>query len=123
MEQKKFILYLSITCLVVLLTVSVQFFMEYRRTQTVVRSEDKSDLDVSPTKFPPSPAKCPDYWSTLPDGKCKNVKKVGICMTKDTADVMDFRANEIFKGEDGPLAKCNWSKQCEAPWEGIDTLC
>ena len=36
---------------------------------------------------------------------------------------MDFKANEIFKGEDGPLAKCTWSKQCEAPWEGIDTLC
>ena len=123
MEQNKFILYLSITCLVVLLAVSIQFFMEYRRTQTVVRSEDISELDVSPTKLPPSPAKCPDYWSTLPDGKCKNVKRVGICMTKDNANVMDFRANEIFKGKEGPLAKCNWSKQCEAPWEGIDTLC
>ena len=123
MEQKKFILYLSITCLVVLLTVSLQFFMEYRRSQQTVMSENKSDLDVSTTKFPPSPAKCPDYWHTLSDGKCKNVNKIGICMTKEGADVMDFRANEIFTGEDGPLAKCSWSQQCEAPWEGIDTLC
>ena len=123
MEQSRFFLMLTITCILVVIVVSIQFFIEYRRSTRSIMNKTKKDTSVNGSKFPPSPSKCPDYWTTLSNGKCKNTRKIGICKTKDGANVMDFNSNEIFKGEDGPLAKCNWSKQCEAPWEGIDTLC
>ena len=123
MESGKFFLLLMITSLLVVIVVSIQFFISYTRSKQIFAKRSKDDIEVNADKFPPSPSKCPDYWTTLADGKCKNEKKIGLCKTKSGGDVMDFNSNEIFKGEDGPLAKCNWSKQCEAPWEGIDSLC
>ena len=31
--------------------------------------------------------------------------------------------DDLFKGKKGMYRKCSWAKQCEAPWEGIDSLC
>lgn len=76
------------------------------------------------TVFPPWPATCPDYWAVGDnEGECKNIYKIGDCMTGDGADgVMNF-GEPIFKGGKGPFYKCSWSKKCRAPWEGIDSLC
>ena len=35
---------------------------------------------------------------------------------------MDF-SEPIFKGNKGMYYKCNWAKKCNAPWEGIDSIC
>jgi ABC-type antimicrobial peptide transport system permease subunit len=75
------------------------------------------------TKFPPWPAVCPDYWHNLGDGKCKNTYKIGDCKSGSSDLIMDFKSNAIFDGTRGMYYKCNWAKQCNTPWEGIDSLC
>ena len=80
---------------------------------------------LSKLKFPPWPSKCPDYWKTEVDNRCRNIHNIGICKkfngVKDS-DIMDF--NELpNKGRKGQMFKCSWSKKCKSPWEGIDQLC
>ena len=29
----------------------------------------------------------------------------------------------LFSGKKGDYYKCAWAKQCQVPWEGIDSLC
>lgn len=70
------------------------------------------------------PNVCPDYWVNDSDGrkktlKCKNVKGIGICNLSEDNNTKDF-SGELYKD---PVAKCNWSKFCNAPWEGYDHLC
>jgi hypothetical protein len=68
---------------------------------------------------------CPDYWSITEDSnpdsekpliKCRNDKKIGRC---NYTEPQDF-SSELYKDD---IAKCKWSKYCNAPWEGIDNLC
>ena len=92
-----------------------------------------NDLDKN-TKFPPWPSKCPDYWSVIGGGtcrdgesgdceiRCQNVHKIGMCKAGDIDNIMDF-SEPIFRGSRGMKYKCNWSKQCDAPWEGVDSIC
>ena len=74
------------------------------------------------TKFPPWPAKCPDYWQTRGEDICVNTHKIGLCKSTDVDLEMDFN-EQPFKGAKGMYRKCNWAKQCRVPWEGIDSLC
>ena len=74
-------------------------------------------------KFPPWPAKCPDYWTYLGDEKCKNVNKIGKCNTQDSNQTMDFNASSIFAGAKGLMAKCKWARGCDTAWEGIEQIC
>ena len=68
---------------------------------------------------------CPDYWSITEDSnptsdsptiKCSNDKKIGRCNYNDPKDF----STDLYKDD---IAKCKWSKYCNAPWEGIDNLC
>lgn len=70
--------------------------------------------------FPPWPAKCPDHWLVTKAG-CHNKRKLGKCGLKPN-EIQNFD-DPIFKGEDSLYFKCKWAKNCETPWEGIDTLC
>lgn len=83
----------------------------------------KKDYETKP--FPPFTSKCPDYWDVVGKRKCKNTKKMGICLhgdgTKDS-DIMDFN-DPIFQGKKGKYYKCSWAKKCKLSWEGIDKLC
>ena len=72
------------------------------------------------------PNVCPDYWvnDSGIDGrkktlKCKNVENIGVCNLSEGNRTKDF-SGELYKD---PMAKCNWSKFCNAPWEGYDHLC
>ena len=83
------------------------------------------NYNITPTtqgfSFPPWTSKCPDRWEVHGKG-CKNVKKIGNCSI-DIDDNMKYFTDNIFKGEDGPYFKCQWAKNCNTPWEGIDKLC
>jgi len=75
------------------------------------------------TKFPPWPAKCPDYWTNMGDDVCRNTYRIGDCYSGETDNDMDFGKEAIYKNTRGMYYKCNWAKQCKVPWEGIDSLC
>jgi hypothetical protein len=74
------------------------------------------------TKFPPWPAECPDYWQNMGDNQCNNVHNLGDCKSGETDNIMNFN-EAIFQNARGVYYKCNWAKQCNTPWEGIDNLC
>lgn len=85
------------------------------------------------TKFPPWPAKCPDYWVTEKDESdpdnpgshvvhCRNVHGLGDCLVHEGNNLMEFKGG-IWAGARGQYYKCNWAKQCKTSWEGIDSLC
>ena len=112
MNQKVFMIILIVSVLVIILGYGIKIFLDYKKY---------TDLE-SGTKFPPWPSKCPDYWAVVGKDKCKNIHKIGICKAGDTDNVMDF-SEPLFQGTKGMYYKCNWSKKCNAPWEGIDNLC
>ena len=82
---------------------------------------------------------CPDYW--VKNGNlCINAFGVGLPDCPNTPGLTtapnpidpaggDVQAldlnNEMYQSSNGKSNsnKCRFSKQCEAPWEGIDTLC
>lgn len=68
--------------------------------------------------------KCPDYWESEGNSKCKNTHKIGLCRTgKAPNDSVDF-SDDIFTNKmTGNYMKCKWAKSCQVPWEGIDDLC
>jgi hypothetical protein len=73
---------------------------------------------------------CPDYWTLLEHKnipgqqavvKCQNTKKIGGCNMNSPKDF----GSKLYFGDtfEKNVAKCKWSKYCNAPWEGIDHLC
>jgi hypothetical protein len=68
------------------------------------------------TAFPPVVSECPDYWEAK-NGKCVNVKKIGVCNRGD-GNTMDFTTNH-FRGHSGLCNKAKWSKQCKVSWNGV----
>lgn len=110
-SSKSFYLITGIISLLIIVGFCINIFINYRKHK---------DLEEN-TVFPPWPSKCPDYWSTELKNKCKNVHKLGKCKT-GSDNIMDF-SDQIFNGNKGQYYKCNWAKQCNIPWEGIDSLC
>lgn len=78
------------------------------------------------TKFPPWPAKCPDYWEVGPETEngptCINKNRIGLCKNTPPDNQMCFD-DAMFTGSKGIHYKCQWSKTCESPWEGVDSVC
>ena len=48
--------------------------------------------------------------------KCKNEKNIGRCNHNIDKDF----SSKLYQDD---IAKCKWSKYCNAPWEGVDNLC
>ena len=122
MQNQRFFLILTIVALVMLLVVSIMFFVEFSKLHTTTKY-GKNTKKIHAQQFPPTPARCPDYWKTVGVNKCENVRKLGQCNLRVGNSVMDFNKYDRFKGEKGPENKCLWAKECNVPWEGIDTLC
>jgi hypothetical protein len=113
MEQSHF----NILAVIIVLSMIIGFGVKsYLNIKSV--NKQKSNM-----KFPPWPAKCPDYWKVGGDGECINDKRLGKCNNGSEGTIdMKFEDN-IFKGSDGARYKCKWAKKCNIPWEGIDSLC
>jgi hypothetical protein len=81
--------------------------------------KSKQDKD-----FPPWSSECPDLWEVVGKNKCKNTKNLGNCSLKeDGSTLMDFSKEALFTGEESDFYKCQWAKNCNVSWEGIDNLC
>ena len=112
MKQSSFYYIVVIGVLIIVISYSVKIFLKYREIKSLENGSN----------FPPWPSKCPDYWSVSGKDKCKNIHKIGDCKSGEIDNEMDF-SEPIFKGSKGMYYKCNWSKKCNTPWEGVDNLC
>ena len=97
---------------ILIVAISTNFWYQYREWKKMQDSFQKARIANV----------CPDYWENVGDGQnktqvCKNVKKIGRCNITD--ETKDFGV-DLYKD---PIAKCKWSKYCDAPWEGISHLC
>tara|TARA_B110000211_G_C13968532_1_gene503876 strand:- start:143 stop:487 length:345 start_codon:yes stop_codon:yes gene_type:complete len=76
--------------------------------------------------WPVKIANCPDYWNEKSDGTCENVMMLptATCSSggEEPLKTVNFQGG-VYLGEEGDVKKCNWSKQCNTSWEGIDNLC
>ena len=95
---------------VVMITYYFYLFREYNKTKQSFQMKRYTSI-------------CPDYWTlsensnpndTNPTIICNNPKKIGRCF-----ESKDF-STDLYKED---IAKCKWSKYCNAPWEGVDNLC
>lgn len=111
MKTLTFNIIFLVTILLIVIGFSVDIFLTLRKEKNMVLN----------TVFPPFKNKCPDYWEVTKDDKCLNKNNIGLCKTSGDRK-MDFN-QDIYSGEKGDYYKCAWSKQCQAPWEGIDNLC
>ena len=73
-----------------------------------------------------SSSKCPDFFEIEEDkGKeyCKNVYNLGKCANTPDNNRVSFD-HEIFRDlGKGDYMKCEWARECDVPWSGIDRLC
>ena len=99
------LIFVIIMIFVVMGTYYYYLFREYNKTEDALKKN----------KLVPQ---CPDYWKTIDNNKCQNIKNIGRC-NLGSNNVMDF--SDKLYAED--VNKCKWSKFCEASWEGIDHLC
>jgi hypothetical protein len=80
--------------------------------------------DKKEKQFPPWSSECPDHWEVVGKNICKNSKNIGNCSLKeDGSNIMDFSKEDLFTGDKGKFFKCEWAKNCNVSWEGIDNLC
>jgi hypothetical protein len=113
MDQSLF----NILAIVIVLSMIIGFGVHtYLNVKSV--SKQKSNM-----KFPPWPAKCPDYWKVGGDNECINDKRLGKCNNGAEGTIDMKFEDDIFKGSEGAKYKCKWAKKCNIPWEGIDSLC
>ena len=112
MNKNVFLIIVIVVILSIMSGYGIKIFLDYKKFTNL----------ESGTKFPPWSSKCPDYWSIVGENKCKNIHKIGICKSGDTDNIMDFN-EPLFHGTKGMYYKCNWSKKCNTPWEGIDNIC
>jgi len=103
---------LSLTIIIVVII----FILYYSYTAYVGITQPKK---TDPRPYP----RCPDYWESIGDGKCKNVHKIGRCRLTPPGDTVDFSGDVFNDKKTGNYMKCKWAKECHAPWEGIDNLC
>lgn len=69
-------------------------------------------------------AECPDYWSVEGPSRCRNLKKLGKCLTSGPeGGLMDFDNDYFNNINTGNYAKCRWAKKCHVAWDGIDQIC
>jgi hypothetical protein len=88
---------IAVILLIILIIAYTQQYMQYRKDQ-----QNKP--------WPPYMGACPDYW--VKDGEnCTNPNKIG-----GTDNGCDRQALNQLK-TDGE--KCNLSKKCNSPWEGL----
>lgn len=77
--------------------------------------------------WPRNIQKCPDYWISTGNNKCKNVFNIGHCPRGKngmaTPQGEKSFNSSVYKGTNGDYNKCRWSKGCGSSWEGIDKLC
>ena len=111
MKEKVFLIVLSVLTVLIIVGFIVSFVYELKRDR---------DQRMN-TKFPPFKNKCPDYWEIGEDNNCINTYSVGLCKTEGDKK-MNF-SDSLFSGKKGDYYKCAWAKQCQVPWEGIDSLC
>tara|TARA_B100001093_G_scaffold334640_1_gene319525 strand:+ start:27 stop:362 length:336 start_codon:yes stop_codon:yes gene_type:complete len=111
MKEKVFLIVLSVLTVLIIVGFIVSFVYELKRDR---------DQRMN-TKFPPFKNKCPDYWEVGEDNNCINTYSVGLCKTEGDKK-MNF-SDSLFSGKKGDYYKCAWAKQCQVPWEGIDSLC
>ncbi len=67
----------------------------------------------------PTIGDCPDYWTPLSGGKCKNTNKLGSCNTDDNNNVMDF-SDPTYAGPTGKCQKYQWATRCGVAWDGLN---
>lgn len=101
----------AIFSIIIIIGFSIKIFLDYTHFKKLTES----------SSFPPWPAKCPDYWEVIEGEQCKNTHNIGICKSDNDDNIMDFN-DQVFKGGQGQLNKCSWSKKCKSPWEGIDSM-
>ena len=114
LDSKKRNIIIIVLAILSVLIWSIHIFLKIKKSNDLKKN----------IRFPPWPSKCPDYWKVddnTEDGPiCSNPNKIGLCnLNGKTADFTDA----IFRGSKGSYYKCNWSKKCNVPWEGIDSLC
>ena len=100
----------------------IYLFLDYKKNKDV---KPKSTKNKIVNNMKQTYSKCPNYFEIGKDSdNCINVHKLGKC--KETYNFEKiFRENSrIFNTpETKNKMKCEWAKQCEVAWDGIDRLC
>ena len=79
-------------------------------------------VEESEQTWPEEISNCPDYWTDLGNGKCKNVHNLGTCTNGKVQPTITFNKS-YYDGDKGKMNRCRWAKKCNVSWEGIDDLC
>jgi hypothetical protein len=82
------------------------------------------------TIWPDSISRCPDYWTDLGNGKCKNTFNIGKCPMDNNVltpnGIIDFGMPPYVNAanpNEANIKKCQKAKACGITWDGLDNLC
>ena len=88
----------------------------YRQYSSHASKENKGPKRIRP--------QCPVYWVQESNGKCRNVHKLGRCLTRgERGGLMDFSGDYFQNRDSGNYAKCKFARNCGISWDGIDSIC
>ena len=104
------ILNIVITLGVAVISLFILFlYLRLRSTKKSIVEETKNERRMS---------QCPDYWQSIGKNKCKNIHNIGNGKNEE-----DFNKSYFLDEETGDIARCNWAKMTNTPWQFIDKLC
>ena len=96
---------------IIVLFLCSNLYRKYQRNLLDKEEESKDTIKYS---------KCPDYWTVMENGTCRNTHNIGKCGLETDYDFNDpMFAEEKY----GDHTKCVWSKMCNTSWEGLNNLC
>lgn len=102
----------AVSYVLVFLVVLVLGFYYYNQYKNYKKEQDNST-------WPRKISVCPDYWSKSGDPKKPNICENRLNISSGCDDEMELDLSKYPNTSD----KCQWSKKCSVPWEGIDTKC
>lgn len=107
-----------VVCILIIVSVYCIYYA-YNSWKSIKKNKNRNKNKGKSRPYP----NCPDYWDSIGENKCQNNHKIGECRLDDDDDTIDFNSDIFTNPKTGNYMKCKWSKECHAPWEGIDDLC
>lgn len=102
--------------IILLISFIIHYWNVYKNNNSYAQSKKDN--------WPPYKSSCPDYWKSIGNNTCENTHNIGVpeCLKNGHQSVRGIKEKRVSFQDVSEEDKCSWSKKCEVPWEGVDTL-
>lgn len=101
--------------IILLIVFGLYYWSVYKKSDQMAKDEKDN--------WPPYKSHCPDYWKPV-GNSCVNTHNIGLTdrLGKSHGKIKPIQDNMVSFQNVAEKEKCVWAKECEVPWQGVDTL-